>query len=677
MAPLTLAISLAAGVAAAKVPATIDPCLPQEIKEWDDLWQDSLGVDGRDPQAQNLFSEMNDRWPAATDGVHDWPPFHAQKAKLCGLVHHHDAFCPKEGPLGILGIQECDRTINVVPSPRFADLIEEAKTHDSYGPVKVDDCSGDECIHCEITPQRRLVEQESKWSEWLGALEQGELPPQRRTEICLYGPPVLDTGHYNHPELHPIQLFWLRRPDERKFVFFVLEDASARFNEKTQYIHAHRPDPSVWEAWAQPPLRGEFRVAYRSQVGSRPRLLLTNELPPHNVSTDQAFLGPPPALHIDGPLVPGASGDEPAATLTVEPSTAASLRQVQFEKACLATPGVVQGYLSFKTAVGRTGCGHEGFHVLALSEEGTTVATGASVHAGASAPTLAEVQPLPPAAAAPPSAQPPQASPSPRPAPSAAAARSAPAPASFQVAVARETPKDVANVSDAVALDAVRRALFEAAGTSVSAPAIPVRRVRRWEFVVGPHYGGSRIGDQWQEALSRNKSGQLKELMGVSESYRVTARWEEVQVSREDGTPATIGVRFLEAAKTLATPNPGEILVQAINAGATAAGISIAFPEDLPPTAVKVSFRVTLTDPLGKQGSLEHATWSHALGVAADTPKALVGALQPAILAALAGKDARAAEANDIVNSVARLGADGIVTVPELKRLVTRTRRFR
>jgi hypothetical protein len=645
-----LALTLAAPAVA--------PCSPEQIAEWEALRRDSLGIDATDPEAQNLFSDPRDPWPAATDGVHEWPPFRPTKVRLCGTLHHYGVFCPRRGPLGVFGIEECDLTANVIPGPAYADLIAEAKEH--FPNAVADPCGEKECIHCEITTHRSLPRMVGDWERWLGPRDQSDRPSEQRTAVCLYGPPVVDTGHDFHPELHPIQILWARQPDERSFALFVLEDASARFNGRTQFVHAHRP-PDTWRAWAEPPVRADFRVAYRSSPGSRPRFRI-RELYQRNVVSRDVLPGTAPPPHLEAPLVPGPSGEEPAASVTVERSAAERLRGVEFTPVCAReTEGVVQGYLVFRTAVGKAACDQEGYHMLLLEEEGAEsgVTAGAAprsraTRAGVPLRLASMAGPVWPVGVAETSAEPLQ----------------------LLVAVAQEVPREVTSVADPAVARAVRSALLRAAQAPVAAAGadIPVRRVRQWELTVRPHYGGSELADKVQEDLSNNRTGKLAKLLGLPEDFAISARWEDFRAFNPDGTPASVPVRDQTmTASRGERPRSGEILIERLKDTGTESGITVTFADDLS-APLKLTFRMTLTDTRHST-SLEHSLWTH--GIAGNAPaKALIGALDPKVVDALSGSDLHAVEANDILNSVGRLGRDGLLTAGELESLMARIRRL-
>jgi hypothetical protein len=683
-------------------------CSDEQIAQWNDTWKTALGVAALDPgaDAQNLFSDPKDPWPPATDGVHDWPPFHPTKTTYCGTVSRYAVFVPAAGLLHLVGIEEHDLTVNVLPNASSADLLDEAAEHFPEGIVDScrDGASDRPCIHAEITPHKQFPRDEDGWRLWLGRKDQSGLAPSQRTEICLYGPHVADTGHDSHAEIHPIQLMWLRGQDGRSLVFFLLQDASGRFNRRRQFRHMHRPDK--WQAWAASPLRGRFEVAFRSEPGKRPSFRLS-QLLARKVVSASAFpelKPPPPELRLCHPDVAAEAsgncrtGEEPVITLEIPPETASRIRDVQIEGLCQSgAGGELLGYVVFQTAVGDRGCGGEGFQVLTLTDS-TSDSTAARAIGGT---PLAEAVQTAEAASSIVAPSPPTEEASATPAASGKESAAAPPEVVLGVALASMTPVQTKAMKDRAEAAGAWHGFLEsawrdrpvagspappgrevAAGDGTRAAArgvhVPIERIREWEFFVRPHYSGPG-GYDLQDAISENDAGLLRARMGLVGGHPLLqTTWSDCELFASDGTRANATVLCPGSVKPRDVPLRDAVRVDEATVGGSVleSGIRVRFPESLGAGVFELRFRVTLTDPLGRSAQQDHSLWTHVLVADRRSARALIGALDPSVVKAAEGAGARAAVANDLINSVARAGKTRFLSVEDLRAVIRRIGSF-
>jgi hypothetical protein len=132
-------------------------------------------------------------------------------------------------------------------------------------------------------------------------LERPDSVPRGR--ICVYGPWVLDTGHGNHPEIHPAEMvFWNAGVDHDQqgpYFMMLLQDASGRFGHEQGYRLTHAPGER-WRPWSQGPIHGRFEVAVRFEHNAHfdltplvGRVGATREWSFHGTAADPQALGEP------------------------------------------------------------------------------------------------------------------------------------------------------------------------------------------------------------------------------------------------------------------------------------------------------------------------------------------------------------------------------------------------
>jgi len=70
--------------------------------------------------------------------------------------------------------------------------------------------------------------------------------------ICIRGPYVTESSHFNRPEIHPAELMWWK-DENNKLTFIAALDASGRFDKRDNYSITDDYN-SEWKPWAQGPI---------------------------------------------------------------------------------------------------------------------------------------------------------------------------------------------------------------------------------------------------------------------------------------------------------------------------------------------------------------------------------------------------------------------------------------
>jgi hypothetical protein len=651
----------------------VPACSPNQVKHWNRIWREALGVEGHDPHAFDLGSPPKSP-PPATDGLHEWPLIHPRKERYCGGLHHAGVFQPVGGFLRLFGVDEKDLTVNILPAPAYDWILKSAQAQ--YPEAILDACPDQEhpCIHAEVTPNDRFKRDRDDWQRWLGPFAQESLPPEQRTELCVYGPLVVDSGHDHHAEVHPIQLMWMpwkRVADNRPMMLlFLLQDASNRFTELKHFLHDQRPPRETWHPWAEPPLNAEFRVAFRAREGAGATVWL-DQLSGREVrraQTAKNWCG-----GTEGPLV-CSLGDPPHLTVQVSEKAAPNIR-LCFEDVCRGTDDRLQGFIKIQTAAGRPGCGREGVQLLTLSEEppgpeGVTAAAAFAetrlFRAEARVATGPELAPGPP----PPPAPPPPVDVATQ--PSSPARAGGATKVRLLVAVKEEHAKDPEVLSGQAAHTAWGQ-LLEAAkapSTNLSRPAdVQVLRARQWEIEFGPHYAGSQEAGEIQQALGTGDFKRVTRLLHPGKPYRVTPTWPSVKASTTDG--GELAVRFVRAGERKGGQSGGEVIIEELSARESRARVRVSLPEGPPGVVYRLDFECALRDEAGYQGTTEHSVLSHGLDVKdANTARLLLYGLSPSVRGARDDPGPAGVQALQLSMAAERLVDKEIVTLSDLEGLV-------
>ena len=112
-------------------------------------------------------------------------------------------------------------------------------------------------VEAEITPDEHFYE-----NPWVSAASKDSALVG--SDLCTYGPWVIDTGHNDRPEIHPSELHWWRAG---AFTYMLnMQDDSNRFDNRDDYDLGLEPDS--WREWSQFPRTGEFSVAVALSASS-------------------------------------------------------------------------------------------------------------------------------------------------------------------------------------------------------------------------------------------------------------------------------------------------------------------------------------------------------------------------------------------------------------------------
>jgi hypothetical protein len=243
---------------------TCPVCSTAQQQRWQFIIANQLGVGARDPDGEYIGI-----WNAGR-----WEPQHTYKQTMCGRLADFSFYNPWYSG------DEADWNEYMVPSAPFQYLIDEAKlrnggdTEDwNHERVIVNGQPQDRlAVEAEITPDEHFYE-----NPWVSASAKDSALVG--SDLCTYGPSVIDTGHNNRPEIHPSELHWWRAGT---FTYMLnMQDDSNRYDNRGDYDLGFEPD--TWRPWSQFPRTGEFSIAVSLTAG---RVLAPFNPPRFEVSTD-------------------------------------------------------------------------------------------------------------------------------------------------------------------------------------------------------------------------------------------------------------------------------------------------------------------------------------------------------------------------------------------------------
>ncbi len=227
-------------------------CTDEQISTWRHVVLEQLGVDGTDVDGHWIGAFPNDS-KQFLPNINNWIPLATEKRVLCGELHHFNFYDP------FTSGDEADWNNFIIPTPAFANLIEDAKVHGTSS--EWHNCEGTfDCMEAEITPDETYYENLLNSKELDRSALEGEI-------ICTYGPWVREWSHDNRPEIHPSELYWWRSqlPNGHfAYNLMQLQEDSNRFDREENYDFGFPWDdpPSGWRAWSAVPRTNRFRIAF-------------------------------------------------------------------------------------------------------------------------------------------------------------------------------------------------------------------------------------------------------------------------------------------------------------------------------------------------------------------------------------------------------------------------------
>jgi len=274
---------------------------------------------------------------------------------------------------------ENDWNIHMLPNPFFSYLIDlpasiredrtEWKSVDDR-----DDYDGDGIIRNELTLEAEVTPDEGLFSNPYFNTND-ESPPLINREICVYGAWVGDEFHDLKPEIHPSEMLWWKDSDNGPWHVILVQDDSERFstvydfNVPQRYIGSTPvPNPPEWwRPWAEPPISGTFKFAFRVNPEATPtnikileehnRYVVTRNDPEamRDADDDQVH-----AIEYNGKLVLAVEELQPRdQDLGLKFVDMCRFRNSEGNEQ-------LQGYVAITSQVGENDDGREGFHVLRI-----------------------------------------------------------------------------------------------------------------------------------------------------------------------------------------------------------------------------------------------------------------------------------------------------------------------
>jgi hypothetical protein len=274
---------IAASAASAAVAAdftltsnTCPVCSTAQQQRFEFVIANQLGVAGRDPDGEYIGI-----WNAGR-----WEPQATYKQAMCGRLADFSFYDPWTSG------DEADWNEYIVPSAPFQHLIDEPRVRNggdtedwNHERVIVNGQPQDRlAVEAEITPDEHFYE-----NPWVSASSKDSALVG--SDLCTYGPWVIDTGHNNRPEIHPSELHWWRAGS---FTYMLnMQDDSNRFDNRDDYDLGLEPDS--WREWSQFPRTGEFSVAVSlpasrvtAPIGGPPRFEISTDYLRNLAFTDSA-----------------------------------------------------------------------------------------------------------------------------------------------------------------------------------------------------------------------------------------------------------------------------------------------------------------------------------------------------------------------------------------------------
>lgn len=329
-------------------------------EEWNDIVDNSLRVAGEDPVGKWIgsYNVQDFSWPGLDGGP--WNPVPSglyegeevsgdYKQTLCGELHHFSVY---DG-----GGDEWDWNNNIIPSARYAYILEYVKTLENIDLSKWSTCNGElNCLQAEITPDDNFHD-----FHWFN--DDSPSPLEGET-ICTYGPWVQDCDKDSHgckPEIHPSELMWWEEPSLMGFYYLLMvQDDSDRFS-RVGYYEGGPADDLCWHPWSAYPRTATFKFAFR-----------VNTL---TTTPDELFIDIPESQNVNANLYDVTDGSDHTLTynglslLTVHELLQDEYVQVGFKDLFRRTEAegeVIYGYVTLTSSIGVDDSGGEGFLLLKL-----------------------------------------------------------------------------------------------------------------------------------------------------------------------------------------------------------------------------------------------------------------------------------------------------------------------
>lgn len=245
--------------------ATCPVCSQAQQQRFGFVAANQLGVSGRDPDGEYIGI-----WNAGR-----WEPQHTYKQTMCGRLADFSFYDPWTSG------DEADWNEFFVPSAPFQYLIDEPLARnrgdsDDWHRERVivnGQPQNRLAVEAEITPDEHFYE-----NPWYSASAKDSALVG--SDLCTYGPWVIDTGHNDRPEIHPSELHWWRAGS---YTYMLnMQDDSNRFDNRNDYDLGGEPDS--WREWSQHPRTGEFSVAVslttssvNAPIGDPPRFEVSTD----------------------------------------------------------------------------------------------------------------------------------------------------------------------------------------------------------------------------------------------------------------------------------------------------------------------------------------------------------------------------------------------------------------
>jgi hypothetical protein len=396
-------------------------CDASQNQRWQTLQTELSGVETRDPYTPGVGWYSAGRFGFA--GLYlfpyNWLPMSATKQTMCGRFERFDW-----NPLG----KEQDWNLRIIPSVLFDPMFVDAKQYASNqsdvwtcDPTPHEDrdrhqCGvntgtqyGGElhnCFEAEVTPREDRFD-----NSWFS--RDGVAPDNKSCStivddnLCVYGPYITEAVHGNRPEIHPLEAIWWRNRQGanlessagQDWTLLHVQDASGRYNTRSNFSPRPGDDELDWAPWAESPRVVDFRIGV--EVASQP-------VTPLRFSSDEEYA--------DGVVLnePGKAERAYIASYRgrdifelTEKQSAVDHYQVGFEGLCITQDARVRMFLSIRSTVGiHKRAGHQaevGFHGLHVwnNDAANVMATAGSAPLsavqgaapGGSSPTLNRIVP--------------------------------------------------------------------------------------------------------------------------------------------------------------------------------------------------------------------------------------------------------------------------------------------
>lgn len=276
---------------------------------------------------------------------------------------------------------------------------------------KVDDTFRRYAIATEVTPTKEMWNNpwfkivSDKTEGPFGTLYSEHLESSfNGKRLCTYGPFIREENHGNKSEIHPAEMYWWREdlsPWKKRYFLMQIQDDSERFSEWGHFSKVNIESDGVgvwqknpkytdwWRPWAAPPLVGQFRIAFESDLD-----VTDGQLPVYTIVERDPML---PLAHFPvqnmSPYTDDSGpGTDHAITYTVTNKVGVPLRKItaltvrervrypeklgiRIEDICRdPVTNKIRGFISITSAVGRDDDGKEGFMIMQVDQ---TTAGGA------------------------------------------------------------------------------------------------------------------------------------------------------------------------------------------------------------------------------------------------------------------------------------------------------------